>query len=47
MLKILKDASLRCPQKSRRSEVRFALWYTRVSRAGDSKSNKVQSELGY
>ena len=45
MLNILKDASSRCPQKSRRREVRFALWYASVSKAGDGKSNEVLSEL--
>ena len=41
LLKTLKDVSSRCPQKSRRSEVRFALWYASVSRAGDGKSDKI------
>ena len=45
MLKTLKDASSRCPQKSRRSEVRFALWYASVSKAGDGKSS-VRVSLG-
>ena len=39
--KTLKDASSRWPQKSRRSETRFALWNASVSRAGDGKSSKI------
>lgn len=46
MLKTLKEASSRCPQKSRRSEIRFALWYASVSRAGDGKSDKIYSKYG-